>query len=106
MAHDMKNVAFAGYDEGRRQSSSRNQASRDYGPAPTPIKKSRLIVKAKSVFASLTMNQKHLSGRNNSGILVVAITVRITIRSRMLAFARVGGGLPRSRAAARRGPRG
>ena len=49
------------------------------------IRKSKLIVIAKSVLASLTMNQKPWFGRNNSGILVVAIAVRITIRSGMLA---------------------
>ena len=63
-----------------------NQASRDHSPAPTLIRKSKLIVIAKSVLASLTMNQKPWSGRTNSGILVVAIAVRMTIKSGMLAI--------------------
>jgi hypothetical protein len=42
--------------------SSHNHASRDHDPAPTLIRKSKLIVIAKSVLASLTMNQKALSG--------------------------------------------
>jgi hypothetical protein len=66
--------------------SRHNQASGDHDPAPTLIRKSRLITIAKSVLASLTMNQNPCSGRHNSGIFVVAIAVRITIRSGMLAI--------------------
>src|SRR5215831_5388604 len=42
----------------RRECPDQNEASSDHAPAPTLVRKSRLIVIAKSVLASLTMNQK------------------------------------------------
>src|SRR5208337_2969744 len=66
-------------------SSFQIRASRDHDPPPTLIRKSKLNVIAKSVRASLTMNQKPWLRWNSSGILVVAIAVRITSNNGMLA---------------------
>lgn len=41
-----------------RRFPSQNQASKDHAPAPTLIRNSKAIVIAKSVLASLIMNQK------------------------------------------------
>ena len=63
-----------------RRASSR-AASADNRPGPAAIRKISEHSIAKSVRASLTMNQNPCEARDSSGILVVTMAVVITIRS-------------------------
>jgi hypothetical protein len=63
-------------------------ASRGQLPPPTKIRKIKEQNIEKSVRASLTIYQNPWLGRNNSGILVVAIAVEITITNGIAAAPR------------------